>query len=418
MKTVLKEIKPDGKEQKRLKEITASFLSQLNKKLKDAKAVLGGSGAKGTWLSGSHDVDIFARFDFQKFSSKSDQLSNFLETALKKAFPHHRISRVHGSRDYFQFRYEGLDFEVVPILEIKKAEKAKNITDVSPLHAEWVNKHSLIKVKDQIRLAKQFFKANGFYGAESYITGFSGYILEILIINYASLENLLQASLKWKIKQVIDVEGYYAGKDALFELNRSKTISPLIIIDPVDKSRNAAAALSREKLLLLKKIARQYLKKPDESFFEKKVIDNKQLRREAERKKQNLIFLTLIPKHGKEDVVGVKLLKAFEYLQKQLDAFNVKKAGWDWNKQDEAWFFFMLGKKQLPAFETRKGPPLKIKEHAKAFKKQHPDAYQEDGRLMAKVEIKYRELDKYLYQLLKNSYFRERIKKVRKVERG
>ena len=41
------------------------------------------------------------------------------------------------------------------------------------------------------------------------------------------------------------------------------------MIDPVDKSRNAAAALSKEKLLLLRKLAKQYLNKPSQKYFQK-----------------------------------------------------------------------------------------------------------------------------------------------------
>ena len=421
MKEVLTKIKPSAEEKKRFNQIIHGFLSKLNSKLKslkiDAKAIIGGSGAKGTWLSGGHDVDVFVQFNYKKFSDKSPLLSNFLEAALKKAFPHYRISRVHGSRDYFQFRYETLDFEMIPILNIKKAEKAKNITDVSPLHTRWVKRNTSAKLKDEVRLAKQFFRANGLYGAESYISGFSGYVLEILIVNYGSLENLLKASTSWKIKQVIDVEEHHKGKDALFELNKSKTISPLIVIDPVDKSRNAAAALSQEKFSLLRKISQQYLKHPQESFFEKEALDSKQLKKEAEKRKLNFIFLTLIPQQGKEDVVGIKLLKAFNFLENELQAFDVKNSGWDWNKHNQAWFYFFLGKKQLPAFEVRKGPPIKFKEHAEKFRKQHPDAYEEEERLITDVEVKYRELDKFLYHILNEPYFKERIKEVRKMEK-
>ena len=44
-------------------------------------------------------------------------------------------------------------------LAIKAAEDAENITDVSPLHSKWVQKHSNEKIRDEIRLTKQFFKA-------------------------------------------------------------------------------------------------------------------------------------------------------------------------------------------------------------------------------------------------------------------
>ena len=195
MKLILAAIKPSKGEEKQFSTSANGFLRTLNAVLVDARAILGGSGAKGTWLSGNHDVDIFVLFDYKKYADKSGELSNLLEKYLKKAFPKAKIERLHGSRDYFQLSFKGLMFEVVPILKISKAEQARNITDISPLHSAWVNKHAA-KVKDDIRSLKQFCKANNLYGAESYIGGFSGYVLEIVTAYYGSFEKVLKASQK------------------------------------------------------------------------------------------------------------------------------------------------------------------------------------------------------------------------------
>ena len=254
---------------KKFSAATTLFLRKLNSSLKEGKAILGGSGAKGTWLSGNHDMDIFVLYGYSKFRDKSPGLSNLLETVLKKAFSGTKISRVHGSRDYFKLSFEGFNFEVVPILKISRAEQAINITDISPLHSRWVNKHAA-KSKDDIRLLKRFCKAQNLYGAESYIGGFSGYVLEILIAHYGSFEKVLKASLKWKEKDIIDPSRFYKGREALFHINSSKLQSPLIVVDPVDKSRNAYAALSEDKFLRFKDTAKKYLHKPGEEFLKKR----------------------------------------------------------------------------------------------------------------------------------------------------
>ena len=175
-------IKPNKEEEKEVSGRINSFLKQVNTGLKGAKAILGGSGSKGTWLKDAHDADIFVQFNYDQFKDKSDQLSDILEKHLKKKF---KIIRLHGSRDYFQVKEKNalnsensgntggvFTFEIVPVLKISKAEQALNITDVSLLHSVWVNKHK--KYADDIRLMKQFCKAQGVYGAESYLKGFSG----------------------------------------------------------------------------------------------------------------------------------------------------------------------------------------------------------------------------------------------------
>ena len=72
MKDVLVEalglIKPTEKEEAEVKKKVDDILDKINKNLKDAKAILGGSGEKGTWLKDAHDADIFMLFDYKKYN--------------------------------------------------------------------------------------------------------------------------------------------------------------------------------------------------------------------------------------------------------------------------------------------------------------------------------------------------------------
>ncbi len=405
MKEILAKIKPTATEQRQLKDKVNSLLKKLNAKLTDAKAILGGSGAKDTWLSGNYDIDVFVLFDYDKFSARTTELSTFLQPVLKKVFG--KITKLHGSRDYFQLKYQKLNVEVIPILAINSAEQAKNITDVSPLHSRWVNKTTK-GMKDEVRLAKQFLKANGLYGAESHIRGFSGYVVEILVARYGSLVKLLQASQSWAVKEIIDVAKHYPQNDVLFHLNKSKTLSPLIVIDPVDKNRNAAAALSDEAFFQFKKVAREYLKKPDVSFFVKKKIEFKALCKET---RLNVVWITVAPFSGKEDVVGTKLLKVFNFFQQQLKPFAIKKSGWDWDRM-----YFVVEKKELPKEEILKGPPLELKEHVKRFRKVHKAVFEEKGHLMARVPVAHPKLEDYVKWMVKEKYLRRYVRKVKSVK--
>ncbi len=428
IQSTLTKIKPSTAERQHFKRITAEFLHKLNSALKKAKAkataILGGSGAKDTWLAGNHDIDVFVQFDYKSYADKTAELSKILKPYIAKAFPGKRIARLHGSRDYFQLQYQGSTFEVIPILNLSKAAQAKNITDVSPLHARWVNKNAR-KLKDEIRLAKQFFRAQSFYGAESYIGGFSGYVVEILVVYYGSFGKLLRASQAWKVKEVVDVENHYPKKDALFQLNKSKTQSPLIVIDPVDKSRNACAALSLEKFLRLKEVAKKSLAKPLPAYFEPEIVTLDTLKNEAEKRKLNLVYVTVQPLPGKEDGVGMKLVKVFGFVKDKLRPFLVVKLGWKWDKKmggerkggrkNEANFYFLLEKRELPKVEIRAGPPLTLKEHVEGFKRHYRhngETFVENGRVMARVEVKNYKLEDFVKALVKEEYVKERARKV------
>ena len=82
---VLEDIKPSREYEKEILDKANYIINRINKGLKDAKAVLGGSGAKGTFLK-TFDVDIFVKFNYDKFKDKSDKLSEILEKFLKKSF--------------------------------------------------------------------------------------------------------------------------------------------------------------------------------------------------------------------------------------------------------------------------------------------------------------------------------------------
>ncbi|MAF99393.1 MAG: CCA tRNA nucleotidyltransferase [Nanoarchaeota archaeon] len=402
LKEVLSEIKPTKKEEADFKRVTTSFLKKLNAKLKDAKAIIGGSGAKGTWLKGAHDVDIFVVFNYKKFSTKSSELSDILDPVMKKCFPKHK--RVHGSRDYFQITYQNFDFEVVPILNISKAEQAKNITDISPLHVKWVKKQ---KRNDDMRLAKHFARAIGVYGAESYISGFSGYVLEILIGYYGSFEKFLKAASSWESGLIIDVENYYKKKKVMLELNQSKLQSPITVIDPVDKSRNAAAALSAEKFTFLRTAANEFVKNPRKEIFTKERISFKELKK----LNTNIVYLEIQPLSGKRDVVGSKLLKAFEFMKKELNEFGLLDSGWEFD--GKALVYFSLQRKLLEPSFVREGPPTKLDHATQNFKRKNKDTFVKGKRIYANIQRKHVELKKAVIALVKEKYVTERVKKIK-----
>lgn len=405
---VLEEIQPDKNYEKEIFARLNSIIDKINKNQKYIKAALGGSGAKGTWLK-TFDADIFVLFDYGKYKDKSGELSDILERILKKKF--RNVIRLHGSRDYFQIKEGKFTFEIVPILKISKAEQAKNITDVSPLHSKWVNRHK--KLINEMKLTKQFCQAQNVYGAESYIRGFSGYVCEVLTAYYGSFLNLVKSAAKWNDKVVIDVQRFYRGKDVFKVVNVSKLISPLIVIDPVQKDRNAAAALSQEKFEAFKNAAKEFLRKPSGEFFTKKDLKSEFMK--SKNKSNKLVELHAAPLTGKIDIVGTKLLKVYEFLLQQLQKNNFKivKSGWEWDRKNYAIFYFLFGKKTLPKTVEIEGPPLAIRQHVENFRKLHKNAYAKNKKIYATEKRKYTKPEDLLSELVKDAFVKERAKSVK-----
>lgn len=402
LKEVLKSVVPSSVERSQIMSKVGPFLNELNSALKASRlkavAVLGGSYAKDTWLSGDYDVDIFVKF---AFSHKGDSLSDLLERVLKKW----RHERVHGSRDYFWVR-DGVKYEIVPVLGIKKPEQAENITDFSPMHVDWVNREGK-SLKNDIRLFKKFCKSAHCYGAESYIRGFSGHVADILVIYYNGFIPALRAAVKWKPKVVLDYYNTFKGK-ALLMLNSSKTEGPLIVVDPVQPERNASAAITIENFDRFVLSARKFLKNPGAVFFAEKPVDF-----DALEKKGHLVKIMVGSIDAKEDIAGVKFVRSFEYLRGSLSGFGIKDSGWLWDKCSSGVWWFVLRKKLLPAFELHKGPPLKFIDAVKSFRKAHKKVFVRQGRLCANIFVIDRSPEAVVKRVLANDFIKSRVKSAR-----
>lgn len=382
----------------------APQVKEMLKKVKDlvkaskikAKVEVGGSFAKGTNLRDDFDVDIFIRFDL---SYADEDLSEMLEKILKPLKPR----RVHGSRDYFQLTKEKGEFEFIPVLDIHQTNQAMNVTDCSPLHTKWFLEHGK-ELQDEVRLAKLFCKAHQIYGAESYIRGFSGHTLDILIVHYGGFVDLLNAAVKWKRKTVVDPENAHQGK-ALRRLNASKIEGPLVVIDPIEPFRNAASGLGEEKYLRFKEAAKDFLRDPRKDHF----VVTPFVLEEITQRFPHVLAIDVVGVDGKKDVVGSKILKVFETLRDELHEFGMVESGWVFDKSQKATLWYGVAKILRDKEVVVQGPPLTAKSHASQFKKKHKKVFEQEGRLYAKTTRDDIEIKKVVGQILKRPHLKERM---------
>lgn len=408
-------ISPDESEITKVKEISEEFLELINSKLKYAHAIVGGSYAKNTWLKNIKDIDVFVQFNYDQYQGKNNELTAVLEEVIKRTPEIQEYDRVHGSRDYFQLTYKGIFFELIPILQINHSDEAQNITDISPLHAEWVSKYP--EYSSDIRLTKAFAKANRIYGAESYIKGFSGYSLEILIIHFKGLANFLRTASTWDENEkqvVIDPEKYH--EDPLKELNESKLTSPLVLIDPVEAGRNVSAALGAEKFSKLIKTAKEFVQDPNEGYFTKTLFTDEYFK--ALSGENQLFKLKLNLPEGKEDVIGCKAMKVVECLEREITTagFTITNLEWEYDKKQTAHAWIIIKPQILDETYEWIGPPVKAKTHAEHFKEKHEKqnnpVNEIDGRLIATVTRENRTPKELLNFLIKSEYITERTTSV------
>jgi tRNA nucleotidyltransferase (CCA-adding enzyme) len=403
---IKKEIRPDDLA---LKDAD-SFIKTINELLKKAKVkakcVRGGSTAKGTFLKGDHDIDLFVIFESVY---RNTDISTVLLGVLNPLNP----EVIHGSRDYFHITKKKMTYEIVPVIEVKNPDDIENVTDMSPHHVKWVNDRLNNNLRDDIRLTKKFCKAQRIYGAESYIQGFSGHVIDILIIYYGGFLKLLRAAKMWTPKVIIDVEKHW--KDPLKNVDASKTYGPLLIVDPVQPKRNAAAAISLAKFDLFVKASKQFLRNPSKDFFKVNEFDLKTVKKNA--KEKTLLALEIKADSSKTDVVGAKLVKIYEHLKKQLTlfGFTVTDSDWKWDKKKKCEMYFLINEKKLSETFVRCGPPISEKESCQAFKLKNEDVFLKNKRLYANVKRKYRTPYVLLVKLIKEDFIKSKAEKIKLV---
>ena len=388
LKKVLGEINPSENELKIIKKSLKKFVSYLENRIKklkiDADIFVGGSFSKNTLIKKNfYDIDLFLRYgkkyDEKDFFKLSKKILRFVKG----------VSIIHGSRDYFRLKGNSFFFfEVVPVKRIKSPDEALNITDLSYSHSRYIN--SKIKNKrifDEIKLAKAFCHGTKTYGAESYIRGFSGYALELLIYYFKSFEKFLRVlSRKQNKKIIVDIEKHYKNGDVLIDMNGSKLDSPIILVDPTYKARNALAALSEETFIKFQESAGAFLKNPSIKSFVPQKIDFEKAKKESKRKNYKFLKLKIKTKRDKGDIAGAKLIKFFNHLVKEFRKYyQVKEEEFEYNEGKTGVGYLVLKQRGEIIFN---GPSIRDEKNVFRFKKEHAKMFEKKGRIYALEKVR------------------------------
>jgi tRNA nucleotidyltransferase (CCA-adding enzyme) len=344
--------------------ITCEILKNNINRLKlNANVFIGGSFAKNTLIKKQkYDVDIFVRFDS---SYSEEKIALYLSKIVPK-----NAERIHGSRDYFIIKDNSFEFEIIPTIKIKRPSEAKNITDLSYFHVNYVkNKLKNKKLASEIRLSKAFIHYADCYGAESYINGFSGYAVELLIIHYKSLIKFIEAIAKFNVgeKIVLDPAKLFKNKQEILRtLNAAKLNSPIVLIDPTFRERNALAALSIETFIKFQDYCKRFLKNPNAEFF--KIKDKEAIMRS--KYGADLLELQFFTDKQSGDIAGTKLKKFSGFFMQELSRyFDIQDSGFIYyEKTNTGKLMLVIKQKKEIIFP---GPPVAMKDRLIAFKREH-----------------------------------------------
>jgi tRNA nucleotidyltransferase (CCA-adding enzyme) len=354
---ILREIKPDEKEKRHVAQTVIAILNTLSEEIKrsgvEARAELEGSVAHGTWISGERDIDIFILFPL---GYPVEELKKIGLELGKKASKGKWRER-YAEHPFIEAETDGYRIDMVPCYRISKYSEKVTSVDRTPLHTEYLLTRIGEGMRDEIILLKAFMKGIGVYGAELRINGFSGYLCELLSLHYGSFENVLRNLLRWVNQEVIDIEKHYKDHEML------KTIftEPLILIDPIDPTRNVAAAVSVDRIAVLKSAARAFLANPSTKFFKHapvKPLDETEMSRQLESRGTDTLFLELPCERISPDIIWGELKKSLKALKNLLEKHDFEVINSDsWSDEYSISVMVVeLASAELPGIKIHEGP--------------------------------------------------------------
>ena len=385
-------------------------------------------------LKDDYDIDLFIGLDFTLYKYKYEGLSknklkkdskkDFLELCNNWIIQSLKTKNFHNPRLlYAEHPYVTVDYLVNDIeikidvvlyfdLSLERIKKHGPITavDRSPWHGRFVRDNLSEKQKDDVRLLKQFFKSNHSYGDKSAVgkVGFIGYSAELLIYYYCNIVNLFK-NIQDLNKKPLD----YYGR-ALKDLKKIPHFQNdyLIIIDPIDKNRNVASAISERAYKYCNYRINEFLKEPSIEFFKMKPILEVNL--------SNLndpilskIFIIELKNKDKQIHYTInrdKLYSLGESIKSNAEKeyTHIKRFGTvifevyfedDNNEYD---LVLYCDSPIISQTYTRKGPPVKDIYHANKFKNKNPKYIEKKEYLWVETTREFTNFLYFLKEFVKN----------------
>ena len=365
VRAVREEIDPAPGERERLAAAAEDLIERAEDAVADlnvaADTLLVGSTARGTWIGGDRDIDVFVRFpaDLDR-----ETLEEYGLRVGDEVLPEGHEE--YAEHPYVTGKYEGFDVDLVPCYDVADATAIQSAVDRTPFHTEHLRERLDEDSEADVRLAKQFLKGVGAYGSDLRTRGFSGYLTELLVLRYGGFREFVEAAADWHPPVRLDPEDH---GEATFD-------DPLVVIDPTDPERNVAAVLSPDNVARVQHYTRELLADPRSDLFfpdPPEPIAADAVREHLADRGTSPVAVRFDAPDVVEDQLYPQLRKSLSGVTEELDrrGFDVLRAAAF--AGDDAVLFVELAVAELPAVERHDGPPVHVRQHATGFFEKYAD---------------------------------------------
>jgi tRNA nucleotidyltransferase (CCA-adding enzyme) len=392
---VRERVEPDGDERAALDGVVEELTARAEDAVEDlpveGEVVLAGSTARETWLAGERDIDLFVRLPPDLDREKLREYGLAVGHAV-----------VDGREEYAEHPYvvgelDGFQVDIVPCYALADATDIQSAVDRTPFHTRYVRNRLDRERASDVRIAKQFLTGIGVYGSDLRTRGFSGYLTELLVLEYGGFRGFVEAAADWQPPVRLDPREHGTGT---FD-------DALVVIDPTDPGRNVAAVLSTANLARVQHFARELLANPRVALFEPPDIDPldaESVRAAFEARGTTPVALRLTVPNVVDDQLWPQLRRSVSGIAGELDrrGFDVfrtdafaqphesdigagKSADPSGETDEDATdgadtasgrtvvLLFELAVAERPRVERHEGPPVAVREHAESFYEAYAD---------------------------------------------
>jgi tRNA adenylyltransferase (EC 2.7.7.25) len=144
----------------------------------DVEVIQVGSTARGTWLADARDIDLFIAFDPAVPRAELARLGQQIGLTV---LPDGETE--HAEHPYVHGTHAGFAVDLVPCYGVDDATALQSAVDRTPFHTAYLAARLTDADRRAVRLTKQFMRAVGVYGSDLRTQGFSGFLVELLVLH-------------------------------------------------------------------------------------------------------------------------------------------------------------------------------------------------------------------------------------------
>lgn len=363
---VRERVDPDSEERKRLDEVAERLIAQAEAAVTELPVsgdiVQVGSTARGTWTSGDRDIDVFIRFSPDLSREKLETYGLRVGWSVlpdgREEFAEH---------PYVTGECAGFAVDIVPCYAVESASEIRSAVDRTPFHSEYVTARLDPTLAGEVRLTKGFLKGIGIYGSDLKTKGFSGYLTELLVLEYGSFRSFVETVAQWQLPVKIDPEDH--GTRSFDD--------PLVVIDPTDPERNVAAVCSQTNVSRLIHHTRLFQTDPDTEQFvpdSPDPLSPEEMQQELASRETTPVAVQFDAPDLVDDQLYPQLERSLSGVRGELDRRGFETLRTATFANDSAVLFVECEITERPAIERHEGPPVDAGEHASDFYKKYVDS--------------------------------------------